>query len=166
MKKKIHSISKPKAALMLGLIIVALSGTFVCANIIINKKHQVANLTDVLGSSSNSYYDVKVLGHQTNASSGADGTAFTRVTTQMGVTNKTNTTLQIAPGLQVFLTSNTGTIYPITARYLTPGVVLGGELAANSYMLLNLDFDIPQAEQPSTITFQLDLSKPTVTIKL
>lgn len=131
-----------------------------------NKRHQVSNVTNVLGTTSNGDYDVNVIGYQSTPNKAADGSDINKVSVQLSVTNKTSSAFQISPGLQLALTSSTGKIYPVTARYLTPGVVIGGELAGSNEMLLNVDFDIPQAEQPGSIAFQLDLSKPTVTVKL
>jgi hypothetical protein len=166
MKNNINFISKPKMTLLLGLVVISLGGVYVMANSILGTKHQFASTTDVLGTSTNNYYDVKVVSKQLTPTKDMGGVSITRVGLQIGVTNKTANTLQIAPGLQMFLASNTGKVYPITARYVSPGVVIGGPLAGNSYTQMNIDFDLPASEQPESLTFQEDLSKPIVTIKL
>lgn len=165
MKVQNETLSKQKLTIILSFVVIALTGVFVIANSIVGKHSQLADITNVLGvSTANNFYDVKVVGIQQQQA--VAGEATKRVSLQVGVTNKTAQTLQIAPGLQMFLTSNTGKIYPITARYMTPGVLIGGPLAANGYTSLSIDYEISASEQPASFSFQEDLSKPTVTIKL
>lgn len=152
-------------AIALSVLVVGMTGLLVIANNVIITKKGGSALTDVLGvTTRNDFYTVNVSAMR--VTSPEQNISVKRATATVTVLNTSDEVLQIAPGLQMFLVSNAGTVYPMTARYLKPGVVLGGALAAKSSTTLNVDYDLPVNETPKTFTFQADSAKPIANIEL
>lgn len=165
MKKHLHKATKFHASTAFIIIAIIFAVLFIAANIVISQKNHVTPLTGVLGlSANNNYYNLQVT-HIAVAT--ADSSAASkRATVTTSLTNNGSQILQVSPGLQMFLVTDTGSIYNMTAKYLAPGTALGGPLAINGSMTINVDFDIPFNETPKTFTYQPDSSKPTAKIGL
>jgi hypothetical protein len=80
--------------------------------------------------------------------------------------NLTSQTIQISPGLQMYITDANGAKYSYTAEFKPAGVVIGGPLAANSSTTLDLDFVMPSQANPRTFSFQQDASSPVLILGL
>lgn len=166
MKKYLHKAKKHHfiAIAVVGVLLVA--GLFVAGNAVISSKTKHgSSLTNVLGlTASNNYYDLEVSGVSVGPVNQVSSTKRATVTLTLG--NNSNEILQVSPGLQMFLVGSDGKIYPMTARYLAAGTSLGGPLASNGSMTINVDYDIPANVSPKTFTYQPDSSKPTANIGL
>lgn len=81
-----------------------------------------------------------------------------QVTIDVAINNPSNQPMQIAPGLQMLLINNDGQAYPMTAKYLPVGAVIGGQLNAKASKTYAVDFEIPLATNPKALNFQLDAS--------
>jgi hypothetical protein len=89
-----------------------------------------------------------------------------RVTTEVQLKNLSGSTLQISPGLQMFLVDQNGSRYNVTAKFLAPGVNIGGPLATNASRTQGIDFEIPTNSTPQKFIFQLDSSAAITSISL
>jgi len=117
--------------------------------------------TSVLGESTTATpYAVKVNHVQTSID---QASAAKRVTVSLRLENTSNTILQIAPGMQMYLVTDAGTAYNMTTQYLPPGQVIGGPLAPANTENLAIDFLIPASQAAERFILQLDASTtPTV----
>ncbi len=89
-----------------------------------------------------------------------------RVTVALNIDNLTSDIIQISPGLQMFLRTSTGQQYNLTAKYLAPGIDIGGPVAAGAQTSLNVDFDLPASSTPTTFIYQPDAGSTPSQIKL
>lgn len=166
MKSQNKTISKGRMLLILGVAVVALGSTFVTANIIMSKKSQLSNVTNVLGVATNQYYDVSIDNAVLESVDKQNPPTSKRYNVALSIKNKDSQVLQIIPGKQIFLTTNTGNTYLLTTKFLTPGMVMGGPVLSGGTSKLSLDFDIPTNETPKQLVFQADGTKPVVAIAL
>lgn len=81
---------------------------------------------------------------------------FKRVSMTLTVNNATKSVLLLSPGLQLTLFDTLGQSYPYTAKYLAPGAVVGGPVAAGATTTEQLDFDIAPNTVPHILSFQVD----------
>ncbi|MGZ6004752.1 MAG: hypothetical protein ACXWLH_01230 [Candidatus Saccharimonadales bacterium] len=81
-----------------------------------------------------------------------------QVTVEVAIVNPTNSPMQIAPGLQMLLIDGDGIGYPMTAKYLPVGTVIGGQLDAGATKTYPIDFELPINSTPKAFNFQLDAS--------
>ncbi len=126
---------------------------------------QLINQNQVLGATyiakDYSVYVNKVVSHPTDiANSGR------RYSADVTLVNTSNLALDYSPGLQLSLVDGTGQIYAPTAKYLADGQTLGGSLAPGQNTTSTIDFDLPQASQPTELQFQEDLTSKVTKIKL
>lgn len=89
-----------------------------------------------------------------------------RLSLRISLTNTGQQTLQIAPGLQMTVLTARGAHLPVTARYLQPDQIIGGPLPSGKTMLQDVDFDVPNGEQPVSLHFQLDAAAPITEVSL
>ncbi len=81
-----------------------------------------------------------------------------QVTIDIAINNPSNQPVQIAPGLQMLLIASDGQAYPMTAKYLPVGTVVGGQLNPKTSKTYVVDFEIPLTASPKALNFQLDAS--------
>ena len=74
--------------------------------------------------------------------------------------------MQIAPGLQFFVTDHTGRRYPATAAYLPAGATVGGPLDSGQSRLETIDFELDAQANPDHVSFELDSSSEPVVVGL
>jgi hypothetical protein len=89
-----------------------------------------------------------------------------RVTVKLNFQNLSKKTLQISPGLQMFMRGANGTQYNMTAKYLARRQVIGGPLPAGVRSDLSIDFDLPSAAIPAAFIYQPDAGSTPSVIKL
>jgi hypothetical protein len=88
------------------------------------------------------------------------------VSLNVTVHNITNTTQELAPGLQFYLVDSAGNAHPYTAAYQAPGATIGGPLRPGATTTLPLDFEMAPSEIPSYLQFQLNAGSQQVTVGL
>ncbi len=81
-----------------------------------------------------------------------------QVTVNVNIINPSDKPMQISPGLQMLLVDTNGVSYPMTAKYLPVGKVVGGQLNAKSNKAYSIDFELPANATAKTFSFQLDAS--------
>jgi hypothetical protein len=93
-------------------------------------------------------------------------TSLARVSLSAHLENLSNSTLQVSPGLQMFLDGSDNHVYPMTAQYLTPRQVIGGPLPPKASTDLSLDFELPAGVTPRYFTYEPDAASPPTKLEL
>lgn len=89
-----------------------------------------------------------------------------RFTVSPVILNLSDKTIQLSPGLQMFLNDKNNVRYSMTARYLAAGKVVGGPLAGHTSTRLDVDFEIPISSTPKQFIFQVDGGSAPTTVEL
>ncbi|GEM_PF-2011433 len=89
-----------------------------------------------------------------------------RITVNLTFQNLSTKTLQVSPGLQMFLHTGTGQLHDMTAKYLAPRQIIGGPLEPGARSDLSIDFDIPNTAVPAEFIYQSDAAAAPNVIKL
>jgi hypothetical protein len=91
---------------------------------------------------------------------------YKRVQIALTLKNLSRNTLQISPGLQMFVRLSSGRQASITANYLAPGQIIGGPLDPDLTSELSFDYEIPSGETPIQFIYQPDAQSPSAVIEL
>ncbi len=89
-----------------------------------------------------------------------------RIQVEIALTNTSDSTLQLSPGLQMYLQDSKGMAYPVTARYLGEGEAVGGPVGPGATTNVTVDFDLPPSASPASFIYQSDISSEQQVIKL
>jgi hypothetical protein len=89
-----------------------------------------------------------------------------RTSIPLTITNNSGKILQISPGLQMQLIDSSGASYPMTAKYLSSGSVIGGPLASAKTWVSAIDFDLPSGSTAAKLIYQPDGSNLPLAIGL
>lgn len=151
MQKHINNVNQKHLGLIVALIVVALVGAY-------------ALMSSRAMKGENGMYSVSVVG--VNIANDSKDMPTKRTTISVKLQNLDNELLQVSPGLQMFVKTNTGNVYNMTAQYLPKDASIGGPLESNQTMQLAVDYDIPTAETAQTFIFQPNSSTPETEIGL
>lgn len=76
----------------------------------------------------------------------------------MTVNNISDSSVEFSPGMQVFITSETGMPSAATAKFLAPETVTGGSIAPGKNWHGTLDFEYPDDSEPVKVVVEKDAS--------
>ncbi|HET6925188.1 MAG TPA: hypothetical protein VFH39_05150 [Candidatus Saccharimonadales bacterium] len=88
------------------------------------------------------------------------------VTVTVSITNLSDQSMQVSPGLEMNLRTSDGSLYPMTAEYLPAGTVVGGPVAAKETRAMDVDFKLPASAVPAAFVFQPDAASPATEVGL
>lgn len=112
----------------------------------------------------NGMYDISVSGVKLVDATGSVGVK--RASINVSVANLGNEVLQVSPGMQMTLITDSGKPYSVTAKYLSENEVIGGPVETGDTKTMIVDYEIPSSETPDKLIYQKDLATPQTEVKL
>lgn len=160
----VNNIHKKHISAVLVLLLFSASGYYLTGNAAINRgANAKASITTPKAVSDDGTFSLTTSGFRVSPI--ASSPSLSKVTVDITVSNTSAGLMQISPGLQMYLNTNTGTSYPFTAEYLPAGTTIGGPLASKNIMTLGVDYKIPISETPNSLTFHPDGSTKPLTVR-